>query len=172
MDRRQSSEGNQPKRFKQILDTNLDLDAYSQNYSSVAKIERLLFIAGCCPPLRIDALTLALAEIQSTFLIEKYQDTVQKLNQEKPTDLDLEWISKKSLEATKEQTRLEQELSSYKSNLIKESIRIGHLELGDHFYKTGDLTSALKCYSNTREYLTIPAHIVEMCLKVIEVLEA
>ena len=36
-------------------------------------------------------------------------------------------------------TGLETELSGYKTNLIKESIRMGHHELADFFYDRGDL---------------------------------
>ena len=37
------------------------------------------------------------------------------------------------------QYRLESELSGYKTNLIKESIRMGHHDLADFFYARGDL---------------------------------
>ena len=37
------------------------------------------------------------------------------------------------------QYRLETELAGYKTNLIKESIRMGHHELADFFYERGDL---------------------------------
>jgi COP9 signalosome complex subunit 1 len=46
---------------------------------------------------------------------------------------------------------------------------MGQNELGEHFYRNGDLNSALKCYTNTRDYLTNPAHIVEMCVRILEV---
>ena len=45
---------------------------------------------------------------------------------------------------------------------------MGYNELGDHYYFMGDLTNALKFYSGSRDYLTIPLHIVEMCSKVIQ----
>ena len=41
--------------------------------------------------------------------------------------------------AASTQYRLETELSGYKTNLIKESIRMGHHELADFFYERGDL---------------------------------
>ena len=37
------------------------------------------------------------------------------------------------------QERLESELHGFKTNLIKESIRMGHNDLGDFFYGRGDL---------------------------------
>ena len=41
------------------------------------------------------------------------------------------------------QYRLEGELAGYKTNLIKESIRMGHHELADFFYERGDLQVGL-----------------------------
>jgi hypothetical protein len=41
--------------------------------------------------------------------------------------------------AAQKQERLESELHSHKTNLIKESIRLGHNDLGDFFYNRGDL---------------------------------
>ena len=43
--------------------------------------------------------------------------------------------------------KLDTDLKNYRSNGIKESIRRGHDDLGDHFLDCGDLTNALKCYS-------------------------
>lgn len=37
------------------------------------------------------------------------------------------------------QERLEGDLTTYKANLVKESIRMGHNDLGDFFYAAGDL---------------------------------
>ena len=45
---------------------------------------------------------------------------------------------------------------------------MGYNELGDHYYYLGDLEKALKSYTQARDYLTIPSHIIEMCLKVIQ----
>jgi 26S proteasome subunit RPN7 len=41
--------------------------------------------------------------------------------------------------AAAKQERLETELSGYKTNLIKESIRMGHNDLADFYYERGDL---------------------------------
>ena len=38
-----------------------------------------------------------------------------------------------------QQERLEGDLTAYKANLVKESIRMGHNDLGDFFYAAGDL---------------------------------
>jgi hypothetical protein len=41
------------------------------------------------------------------------------------------------------QERLEGDLTVYKANLVKESIRMGHNDLGDFFYAAGDLQARL-----------------------------
>jgi len=64
---------------------------------------------------------------------------------------------------------LELELNGYRTNLIKESIRMGHNDLGDFHYDRGDLNAALKCYVRTRDYSTTSKHIINMCLNVIKV---
>jgi len=52
---------------------------------------------------------------------------------------------------------------------VKESIRMGHNDLGDFHYERGDLNAALKCYVRTRDYCTTSKHIISMCLNVIKV---
>ena len=41
--------------------------------------------------------------------------------------------------AAQTQERLENELGGYKTNLIKESIRMGYHELAEHYYRRGDI---------------------------------
>jgi hypothetical protein len=56
----------------------------------------------------------------------------------------------------------------YKSNLIKESIRMGHVQLGDFYYARGDLQNAFKHYMRTRDYCTTARHVIKMCLQVVK----
>jgi len=65
--------------------------------------------------------------------------------------------------------KLDNDLKNYKSNSIKESIRRGHDDLGDHFLDGGDLANALKCYSRARDYCTSGRHVMSMCINVIKV---
>jgi hypothetical protein len=65
--------------------------------------------------------------------------------------------------------KLDTDLKNYKSNSIKESIRRGHDDLGDHYLDCGDLSNALKCYSRARDYCTSGKHVGNMCLNVIKV---
>jgi len=81
----------------------------------------------------------------------------------------LEWIETRSKKAALKLEKLDTDLKNYKSNSIKESIRRGHDDLGDHFLDCGDLSNALKCYSRARDYCTSGRHVVNMCVNVIRV---
>ena len=48
-------------------------------------------------------------------------------------------IDQKERKAAQRHDRLEAELNNYKPNLIKESIRMGHNDMGDFYYGRGDL---------------------------------
>ncbi|RHZ56299.1 hypothetical protein Glove_402g51 [Diversispora epigaea] len=155
---------------------NLDLESYISNYKGHTKVDRLLFIAKRCPQLQIDAYKLALQELRDNSLDHtRYNAAASKLNevlaaQGYPSySIDLNWVDSTQKRAKSLLERLEVELKNYKNNLIKESIRMGHNDLGDHYYNWGNLTNALKCYSRTRDYCTTAKHVIEMCLNVIKV---
>ncbi|XP_035231253.1 COP9 signalosome complex subunit 1-like, partial [Stegodyphus dumicola] len=161
-----------------------DLEAYSSSYSGLAKLYRLLYIADHCPSLRIEALKMALSYVQNTYNVSMYQMIHRKLleaagNSNLPDvtgglnagvlPLDTQWIETKSKKAALKLEKLDTDLKNYKSNSIKESIRRGHDDLGDHYLDCGDLSNALKCYSRARDYCTSGKHVVNMCLNVIKV---
>lgn len=83
--------------------------------------------------------------------------------------LDSMWIESRNKKAALKLEKLDNDLKNYKSNSIKESIRRGHDDLGDHYLDCGDLSNALKCYSRARDYCTSGKHVVNMCLNVIKV---
>lgn len=83
--------------------------------------------------------------------------------------LDLNWVDTRNKKAQMKLEKLDNDLKNYKSNSIKESIRRGHDDLGDHFLDCGDLANALKCYSRARDYCTSGRHVVSMCVNVIKV---
>jgi COP9 signalosome complex subunit 1 len=78
-------------------------------------------------------------------------------------------INKLTASLSRQLEKLDTDLKNYKSNSIKESIRRGHDDLGDHYLDSGDLSNALKCYSRARDYCTSGKHVVNMCLNVIKV---
>ena len=51
-----------------------------------------------------------------------------------------QWVEKVDAAASRRQAALESDLNNYKTNLIKESIRLGHNELGNFYYARGNLS--------------------------------
>jgi len=80
-----------------------------------------------------------------------------------------DWMEARTKQAAVKLEKLDTDLKNYRSNGIKESIRRGHDDLGDHFLDCGDLTNALKCYSRARDYCTSGRHVINMCVNVIRV---
>ncbi|XP_065343145.1 COP9 signalosome complex subunit 1 isoform X2 [Cloeon dipterum] len=164
----------------------LDLESYAANYSGLAKLHRLLFIADHCPVLKVEALKMAITHVSFTCNISLYQTLHRKLVETLGSagrlpdvaggaaskdfaPIDNQWIEVRSKKAAVLLEKLDTDLKNYKSNSIKESIRRGHDDLGDHYLDCGDLSNALKCYSKARDYCTSGKHVVEMCLNVIKV---
>ena len=163
-----------------VENASLDLDSYANSYLGLARINRLLFIADHCIQLRTEALRMALNYVkESTYNVNSYTQIYRKLadsiaqtglNPEAVIGpLDTAWIETKTKKAALKLEKLDTDLKNYKSNSIKESIRRGHDDLGDHYLDCGDLSNALKCYSRSRDYCTSGKHVLNMCLNVIKV---
>lgn len=163
----------------------LDLEVYSNSYNGLAKLYRLIYIINHCPSLRLEALKMAISYVMTTYNVNLYQMLHQKLtevttgsslpdvavqstSQDVPA-IDSMWMETRSKKAALKLEKLDNDLKNYKSNSIKESIRRGHDDLGDHYLDCGDLTNALKCYSRARDYCTSGKHVVNMCMNVIKV---
>lgn len=168
-----------------VENPSLDLEVYASSYTGLARLYRLMYIADHCPSLRLEALKMAVTYVMVTYNVNLYQQLHQKLgealgnaslpdiaaqptSQDTPT-LDSLWIETRSKKAALKLEKLDTDLKNYKSNSIKESIRRGHDDLGDHYLDCGDLSNALKCYSRARDYCTSGKHVVNMCLNVIKV---
>lgn len=61
----------------EINNSSIDLDLYTSGYVGFMRIARLMFLAEHCPPLRIDALRLALSYVQETYNTSLYS-TIHK----------------------------------------------------------------------------------------------
>ncbi|MCL4126832.1 UNVERIFIED_CONTAM: hypothetical protein GTU68_033585, partial [Idotea baltica] len=180
-----------------------DLETYSNSYTGLAKLKRLIFIADRCPQLRIEALKMAISYVQTTYNVNLYTHLHRKLKEAVSTsyssvgsaagglnvnlpdvacgqasasvnaaglpNLDMQWVETRSKKAALKLEKLDSDLKNSKVNSIKESIRRGHDDLGDHYLDCGDLSNALKCYSRARDYCTSFKHIVNMCLNVMKV---
>ncbi|CAH1793629.1 unnamed protein product [Owenia fusiformis] len=168
-----------------VENTSLDLDSYATNYTGLARLMRLVYVADHCRTYRVETLRVALAYVQTTLNVSMYQQIHKKLQDAIASSsilpdavagvihnvpaLDTQWIETTAKKAAMKLEKLDTDLKNYKSNSIKESIRRGHDDLGDHYMDCGDLSNALKCYSRSRDYCTSAKHVVNMCLNVIKV---
>ncbi|KAI1917225.1 hypothetical protein LOZ61_000742 [Ophidiomyces ophidiicola] len=150
-----------------------DLESYIANYSGRTRFSRLYFIGNCCSPLAVEALNMAILEARSGKDITNYQKAVGVLAAVAPLEaeatLDMVWVEQTLKNVKADTDRLEHELKGYKNNLIKESIRMGNEDLGQHYHEIGDLGAASKAYSRMREYCTTTSHIVSMLFNNINV---
>ncbi|PRW44245.1 COP9 signalosome complex subunit 1 [Chlorella sorokiniana] len=149
-----------------------DIEAYAANYSGHARIDRLLFAAekSVGRPLELEALKLAADALKKTEDTRRYAEVIERIGGRAGAQyaMDRDWVDRVERMAAQKQDRLESELNVAKSNLIKESIRMGHNELGDLFYAQGDLQNAFKHYMRTRDYCTTGRHVIHMCLQVVK----
>ncbi|KAK9749345.1 hypothetical protein RND81_02G119500 [Saponaria officinalis] len=154
-----------------ISSDQIDIDAYASLYSGRTKIIRLLFIAERCenPNLQIEALRMAYDEIKKGEDVQLFKEVAQKINGRLGENygVDFGWIEGIERRAEQRKEKLENELNAYRTNLIKESIRMGYNDYGDFFYAHGQLGDAFKNYIRTRDYCTTAKHIVNMCLNAI-----
>ncbi|KAI5801194.1 26S proteasome subunit RPN7-domain-containing protein [Geopyxis carbonaria] len=150
-----------------------DLEAYIANYTGRTQVDRLLLIGTHSPPLAVEALKLAIKSLKNSQDVQRYRFAVAILQKMAPDDpdavLDEEWAEKTARKNASEAEKIENTLKSYKHNLIKESIRMGHEDLGNHYYACGELTNAVKSYSRMRDFCTAPKHILDMSLQIIRV---
>lgn len=146
----------------------LDIEAYAGLYTGRTKIARLFFIADHCnnQSTQLDALRMAYDEIKKGEDTQLLREAVNKINGRLgPTyGMDMAWIDAVERRAEQRKDKLENELNAYRTNLIKESIRMGYNDFGDFFYAHGQLGDAFKNYVRTRDYCTTAKHIIHMCL--------
>ncbi|KAH7911481.1 26S proteasome subunit RPN7-domain-containing protein, partial [Hygrophoropsis aurantiaca] len=157
-----------------------DLDAYISAYIGRTAVDRLVHIISICPSVAQHALKLAFTYIQQLrdpslyqIAISAYDNASASLEVDLPPVADICLIDTKRVDETikknqADKTKLEVELKTYSNNMIKESIRMGHRDLGDFYRATGDYALALKHYSKSREYCSTSQHVLEMCLSVLE----
>lgn len=162
----------------QVDSSPFEVESYSAQYSGHAKLSRLLYIADHCPPMKIDALEIALNFVkESTFNINAYMLIHGKLldaltsagQQDKLEALDNNWIERTSNMSHLYYEKLDNDLKNYKTNSIKESIRRGHDEIANYYLSCGDLSNALKYFSRSRDYCMGEQQMFAVCLNVIKI---
>lgn len=159
-----------------IDNPNFDLEAYSNSYTGLARVKRLMFISKHCASLRADSLKLALSSVELTHNTQLYTDIRQRLYQttgdpqfSPDSEEAMVFVSTTNRKAAIKLERLDSDLKNYRSNSIKESIRRGFDALGDHHLDCGELNQALKMYMRARDHCTSSKHIVQLCLNIIKV---
>ncbi|KAK6918428.1 Proteasome component (PCI) domain [Dillenia turbinata] len=161
----------QQRRTKAIINgEQLDIEAYASLYSGRTKIMRLLFIADhSLPSMQLEALRMAYDEIKKGENTQLFREVVQKIDGRLGPnyEMDLAWCDSVDRRADQRKEKLENELNAYRTNLIKESIRMGYNDFGDFYYAHGALGDAFKSYVRTRDYCTTSKHIIHMCLNAI-----
>ena len=152
----------------------IDVETIASSYAPPAAIARLLFIAEktTSDATRLESLKLAINLLKTkTSDTATYARVVERVDGRLGDDyaLDKGWIEETDKASANRQAVLERELSAYKTNSIKESVRMGHNDLGDFHHSRGALSAAFKCYVRARDYCTTPRHVVGMCLNVVRV---
>lgn len=191
----EDNENNEEESFI-VENPTLDLEYYANSYEGLARLYRLIYIADHCPTLRLEALKMAIQYVMNTYNVTMYQQLYKKVAQiasasgnggalpdvaaiaasansqaslQDIPQFDSGWMETRSKKAAHKLEKLDNDLKNYRMNSIKESIRRGHDDLGDHHLNCGDLQNALKCYSRARDYCTSGKHVVNMCWNVIKV---
>ncbi|CAF0826986.1 unnamed protein product, partial [Didymodactylos carnosus] len=162
--------------------TGFDLDTIITSYDGLMRINRLVYIADHCPSLKFDASCAALKYIQDTHFMTMYRTVHNSLNEmvqaskRQPTqqppltmpELDAQWLERTQRNYLHKLEKLDTDLRNFRTNSIKDSIRRGHDDLGDHYLDSGDYFNAVRCYVRSRDYCITPRHMVTMCINVIK----
>ena len=167
----------------------VDLDAIVASYAPNAAIARLLFVADRAkardapddhlpPPdpapdaaLELAALRHAHDLLRASENTSLYVAVCERVGGRlgDACVVDKAWVDAVETRAAKRKEMLESELAGYKTNAIKESIRMGLVDLGDFHRARGDAANAFKAYARTRDYCTTNRHVVSTCLNVVRV---
>ncbi|KAG9252806.1 26S proteasome subunit RPN7-domain-containing protein [Emericellopsis atlantica] len=137
------------------------------------QFDRLLHIGRSSIPLCVDALKAAVKEAKAGGDVSRYNEAWENIRVAAPYEpeaiKDEEWIKRQNDINKKESTRLESNLSGYKQNGIKESIRMGNEDLGQHYEQIGKLREASDAYGRMRHEVSTTKHIMDCCQRLISV---
>ncbi|SPO04545.1 related to COP9 signalosome complex subunit 1 (G protein pathway suppressor 1) [Cephalotrichum gorgonifer] len=144
----------------------LDLELYIQNYKGRTRYDRLYHIGRTSTVLCVEALKAAIAEAKSGNDVGAYRNAVDTLREVAPNEpeakFDQGWADAREISNKKETQRLEAQLRGYKNNLVRESVRIGHEDLGRHYEAIGALQKSMESFANMRPDAGTSKHLVEV----------
>eukprot|EP01038_Epipyxis_sp_PR26KG_P009702 gene9702-13059_t len=148
-----------------------DISSYISSYEGHTKLARLIFIAERSENLKELALKILDDELKlgcnSIFYTSFYKSQFDQSTS--IISYNQEWVLSVEKHCQQKLNQLEAELVSAKSTLIKESIRLAYVDIGNLHYEMGNLNEALKSFIRTRDSNSLPRHTIEMCLKVIQI---
>ncbi|KAI0468282.1 26S proteasome subunit RPN7-domain-containing protein [Xylaria cf. heliscus] len=152
----------------------LDLELYISNYTGRTRFDRLLLIGQCSVLLCLDALKAAVAEAKREKDVQRYLDAYESMRLAGPNEpeaqYDEAWVNTTTSWNKTRTHQLETELKEYKNNLVKESIRIGHRDLGEHLESIGNLNGAADAYVKMRPDSSTVSHVVDVTKHIIGIL--
>ncbi|KAI0538480.1 26S proteasome subunit RPN7-domain-containing protein [Xylaria digitata] len=145
---------------------NFDLELYISNYKGRTRFDRLLHIGQCSVPLCVDALKAAVVEAKRGKDTQRYRDAWEHLRLASPNEpeaqFDDAWVNNTGRSNRALTHQLEAELKGYKNNLVKESIRIGHRDLGEHLEAIGNLNGSTDAYVKMRADASTVSHVIDI----------
>ncbi|KNC78920.1 hypothetical protein SARC_08665 [Sphaeroforma arctica JP610] len=152
-----------------------DLEAYVSNFSGMALIDRMVFIASRAPSLKVEALTIALKTIKGkTTSTKLYREVWRKLYPDYDWEShtgetpdapqpDHEWVSQTLATAQVELADRERDIKTGKSKNLKASVWIGYTDLANFHFLRGEWAEASKNYMRARDYISSVANEVKVC---------
>ncbi|KAG9246270.1 COP9 signalosome-like protein complex subunit 1 [Calycina marina] len=151
----------------------LDLECYIHNYSGRTRIQRLIHIGKYSAYLGVDALKLATKEAKETRDLKRYLKALNYLRHIAPNEPEAKndqvWCEQSERENQAKSAHLEAQLKSYKNNLIKESVRMGNEDLGNHYQSIGELGKSYEAFSRMRQDISQAKQVIDISRHLIEV---
>ncbi|KAI1187018.1 26S proteasome subunit RPN7-domain-containing protein [Nemania serpens] len=151
----------------------MDLELYISNYKGHTRFDRLLLIGQSSVPLCLEALKAAVLEAKKGKDIQRYRDAWECIRLAGPNEpeaqYDEAWVHTVTKSNNSLTHQLEAELKGYKNNLVKESIRIGHRDLGEHLESIGNLDGAADAYIKMRPDASTVSHIIDVGKHIISI---
>ncbi|KAI1110760.1 26S proteasome subunit RPN7-domain-containing protein [Nemania sp. NC0429] len=152
----------------------MDLELYISNYKGHTRVDRLLLIGQSSVPLCLEALKAAVLEAKKGKDVQRYRDAWECIRLAGPNEPEAQYDDAWAHATTKSNNtithQLEAELKGYKNNLVKESIRIGHRDLGEHLESIGNLDAAVDAYIKMRPDASTISHIIDVGKHVVSIM--
>jgi COP9 signalosome complex subunit 1 len=154
-----------------VSSDNFNVVDYAAGYQGFTKLARLQFICDNFPQLRHVSNKQLLKELKNSSNASYFVKVLHSVDEPTRRELACDESIAHAITQNNQMRMdlLENELSTAKSTMLKEGIRAGHTDVGHLAYQMGNLSEAMKSYMRSRDFCTMPRHVIEMCLNVIVV---